>query len=83
MKLFLEILWLIGVLIFGLTVFFGLIIGGPLVTIWALNTLFPVLAIPYTFWTWLAVFFIDLSYLTNWENVRKRWKRNKKKKEEN
>ena len=32
-----------------------LIIVGPLITIWALNTLFPVLAIPYTFQTWLAV----------------------------
>ncbi len=30
------------------------IIFAPLVTIWALNTLF-LLAIPYTFWTWLAV----------------------------
>lgn len=26
----------------------------PIAAIWALNTLFPVLAIPYTFWTWLA-----------------------------
>ena len=32
----------------------ALIILGPLFTIWALNTLFPVLAIPYTFETWLA-----------------------------
>ena len=28
---------------------------GPLATIWAVNTLFPVLAIPYTLETWLAV----------------------------
>jgi hypothetical protein len=33
----------------------AVVIGGPLVSIWALNTLFPVLAIPYTFETWLAV----------------------------
>ena len=32
----------------------ALIIAGPLLLIWALNTLFPVLAIPYTVWTWLA-----------------------------
>jgi hypothetical protein len=32
----------------------ALIIFEPLVIIWALNTLFPSLAIPYTFWTWLA-----------------------------
>jgi hypothetical protein len=31
-----------------------LIIAGPLLILWALNTLFPVLAIPYTIWTWLA-----------------------------
>lgn len=33
----------------------ALLIAGPLITIWALNTLFPVLAIPFTFWTWLAM----------------------------
>lgn len=32
-----------------------LIIIGPILTIWALNTLFPALAIPTNFWTWLAV----------------------------
>jgi len=31
-----------------------LIILGPIVTIWSLNTLFPVLAIPYTLETWIA-----------------------------
>jgi hypothetical protein len=31
-----------------------LVIAGPLLIIWALNTLFPLLAIPYTVWTWLA-----------------------------
>jgi hypothetical protein len=28
--------------------------GFPFAIIWALNTLFPALAIPYNFWTWLA-----------------------------
>ena len=28
---------------------------GPIVVIWALNTLFPILAIQFTFYTWLAV----------------------------
>ena len=32
----------------------ALIIAGPWLVIWALNTLFPVLAIPYTIWTWVA-----------------------------
>ena len=31
-----------------------LVILGPIITIWALNTLFPVLAIPLTFETWVA-----------------------------
>ncbi len=30
------------------------IVFGPLLTIWSLNTLFPVLAIPYSIETWLA-----------------------------
>ena len=32
----------------------ALIVVGPIATIWALNTLFPVLAIPYTLETWAA-----------------------------
>jgi hypothetical protein len=31
---------------------------GPIITIWALNTLFPSLAIPFTWETWLAVVII-------------------------
>ena len=34
------------------------VIIGPIATIWALNTLFPVLAIPYTFETWVAALII-------------------------
>jgi hypothetical protein len=32
----------------------ALILVGPLLILWSLNTLFPALAIPYTIWTWLA-----------------------------
>lgn len=32
-----------------------LIVIGPIATIWALNTLFPALAIPFSFETWAAV----------------------------
>lgn len=39
---------------FGLLV----VILGPLATLFALNTLFPVLAIPYSIWTWTAVLFL-------------------------
>jgi len=40
--------------ILGVALIIIIIIAGPLITIWALNTLFPALAIPFTFWTWLA-----------------------------
>ena len=41
-------------LILLIVVLVALIIAGPLLLIWSLNTLFPVLAIPYDLWTWLA-----------------------------
>lgn len=42
------------VLIFVIAVVFF----GPLLTIWSLNTLFPVLAIPYSIETWFATMII-------------------------
>ncbi len=33
----------------------ALVVAGPILTIWATNTLFPALAIPYTIETWFAV----------------------------
>lgn len=44
--------------IFVLALIALLVIVGPLALIWALNTLFPVLAIPFTIETWLAAFII-------------------------
>ena len=43
-KLFLAILFIVF-----------LVVIGPIATIWSLNTLFPALAIPYSFETWLAI----------------------------
>ena len=40
----------------------GLFIVGPLITIWSLNTLFPALAIPYAWDTWLAVIGLGLFF---------------------
>jgi hypothetical protein len=40
---------------FWLLLIVAIIAFGPMCSIWALNTLFPMLAIPYTFETWLAV----------------------------
>lgn len=42
----------------------GLIALGPLAIMWALNTLFPLLAIPYNFWTWLAVVVLNITWLS-------------------
>lgn len=33
----------------------AIVVLGPFATIWAMNTLFPSLAIPFTFDTWAAV----------------------------
>jgi hypothetical protein len=45
-------------LIFWVSVIVAIVIAGPLLSIWALNTLFPILVIPYTFNTWLAMLLI-------------------------
>jgi hypothetical protein len=50
MKIRNEYLWLLLIVI--------VIIVGPLLSIWALNTLFPALAIPYTIQTWAAVMLV-------------------------
>lgn len=54
----------IGVLL-AVVLVIPLIIVGPLLTIWALNTLFPALAIPFTFWTWLAVVILGGVFKSN------------------
>ena len=41
-------------LILGISIIVLIIVIGPLAGIWSLNTLFPVLAIQYTWETWLA-----------------------------
>jgi hypothetical protein len=40
---------------FWLALLVAVIAVGPLLSIWALNTLFPALAIPYTLETWAAM----------------------------
>ena len=42
-----------------------LIVIGPILTIWALNTLFPALAIPYDIYTWLAVVILGGLFKSN------------------
>lgn len=52
-----DILGILTLLVFAVL----LIIFGPLAIIWSLNTLFPILAIPYGFLQWLAVVVMNLT----------------------
>ena len=56
-------------LILALAIF--LVVIGPILAIWSLNTLFPVLAIPYTVWTWLAVVVLVAFFRANISVKRK------------
>ncbi len=42
-----------------------LIVIGPIITIWGWNTLFPMVAVPYTFETWLAVIILGAFFRAN------------------
>ena len=42
-------------ILFAVVLIVFLIAIGPILTMWALNTLFPVLAIPFDVYTWAAV----------------------------
>jgi hypothetical protein len=44
--------------VFAMLLIASLLIFGPLLVVWSLNTLFPVLAISYTFESWAAVVFL-------------------------
>jgi len=44
---------------------------GPWLVIWALNTMFPVLAIEFTFWTWCAVVILGTFFRANVSVKRK------------
>jgi hypothetical protein len=55
---------LFGVL--GMIAFVIVLIAlGPLVTIWAWNTLFPAVVIDYNFFTWLAVVILGTFFKAN------------------
>lgn len=43
----------------------ALIVAGPLLTIWSFNTLFPMVAIPYNFFTWLSVIILGGFFKAN------------------
>jgi hypothetical protein len=52
-------------ILFWLVVIIALVAIGPLLTIWAFNTLFPVLAIPYALDTWAAVVLLGVFIRAN------------------
>jgi hypothetical protein len=52
-----DIITIITLLVFAVL----LIVFGPLAIIWSLNTLFPVLAIPFGFYQWAAVVLLNLT----------------------
>jgi hypothetical protein len=48
----------VNITLFALLII-AIVVGAPLAVIWALNTIFPALAIAYTFETWLATFIMS------------------------
>lgn len=49
-------------LFFGLLLISVAVIVGPLLILWALNTLFPAVAIPYTWQTWASAFILSAPF---------------------
>lgn len=60
LRTFLARLGILGVIL-GVVAIVALVVLWPLVTIWALNTLFA-LNIAYTFWTWLAMLIVTMTF---------------------
>jgi hypothetical protein len=58
MKTLLTVVGLIGVVVV-------VVLVGPLLTIWAFNTLFPSLAVPYNLPTWFAVIVLGAFFRAN------------------
>jgi hypothetical protein len=57
--------------IIGIALIVVLLAIGPWLVIWSLNTLFPVLAIQFTFWTWCAVVIMGTFFRANVSVKRK------------
>ena len=52
-------------LVLAIALILVLLAIGPWLVIWSLNTLFPVLAIEFTFWTWAAVVIMGTFFRAN------------------
>lgn len=55
-----DILSLVAILTFSVLI----AVLGPFAVLWSLNTLFPILAIPYTFYSWLAIVALNVFWKT-------------------
>jgi hypothetical protein len=62
-----DIMTIVALLTFAVL----LIIFGPLAIIWSLNTLFPILAIPFGFYQWAAVVLLNLTIFSKAVFTRK------------
>ena len=56
--------------IFWVLVVIAIVVLGPLLTIWAMNALFPTLVIPYTLETWAAIVILASFFKTNVGNSK-------------
>ncbi len=57
-------------LVLGVLFVVILLVLGPLLTIWSMNTLFPALAIPYSLETWAAVIILGGVFKSNVNNSK-------------
>ena len=57
--------------IIGIALIVVIMAIGPWLVIWSLNTLFPLLAIEFTFWTWCAVVVMGTFFRANVSVKRK------------
>lgn len=58
-------------LVLAIALILVLLAIGPWLVIWSLNTLFPLLAIEFTFWTWAAVVIMGTFFRANVTTKRK------------
>jgi hypothetical protein len=54
-----------GVILLAVLFVLFLIAIGPILTIWAVNTLFPAAAIPYDIYTWVSVIILGAFFRAN------------------
>lgn len=59
-----NIIQIIVKIILGVLLVAVAVVAGPLLMLWAINTLFPALEIPYTWQTWAAAFILSAPFST-------------------